>query len=151
MDVLEARFQQGLRLPDSNSHLGVPGPFMGCMLSFFSHVQLLVTPWTIARQLLCPWDSPGKNTGVGCHALLQGIFLTQGSSLNSLCLLHWQGGSLPLVPPGKPFHGMHAGVLLRCFGRASSKQLNPASKPKLQDAVLYLPHRWNLASQTTAN
>ena len=27
--------------------------------------------------LLCPWDSPGKNTGVNCHALLQGIFLTQ--------------------------------------------------------------------------
>ena len=30
-------------------------------------------------RLLCPWDSPGKKTGVGCHALLQGIFLTQGS------------------------------------------------------------------------
>ena len=30
------------------------------------------------QALLCPWDSPGKNTGVGCHALLQGIFLTQG-------------------------------------------------------------------------
>ena len=30
--------------------------------------------------LLCPWDSPGKNTGVGCQALLQGIFLTQGSN-----------------------------------------------------------------------
>ena len=29
-------------------------------------------------RLLCPWNSPGKNTGVGCHALLQGIFLTQG-------------------------------------------------------------------------
>ena len=28
--------------------------------------------------LLCPWDSPGKNAGVGCHALLQGIFLIQG-------------------------------------------------------------------------
>ena len=27
---------------------------------------------------LCPWDSPGKNTGVGCHFLLQGLFLTQG-------------------------------------------------------------------------
>ena len=27
-------------------------------------------------RLLCPWDSPGKNTGVGCHSLLQGIFLT---------------------------------------------------------------------------
>ncbi|XDA84975.1 hypothetical protein R6Z07F_014764 [Ovis aries] len=36
---------------------------------------------------LCPRDSPGKNTGVGCHALLQGIFLIQGPNL---CLLHWQ-------------------------------------------------------------
>ena len=31
-------------------------------------------------RLLCPWDSPGKNTGVGCHPLLQGIFQTQESS-----------------------------------------------------------------------
>ena len=37
----------------------------------------LMTPWTVAYQLLCPWDSPGKNTGVGCHFLLQGIFPTQ--------------------------------------------------------------------------
>ena len=35
-------------------------------------------------RLLCPWDSPGKNTGVGCHFLLQGIFLTQGSKLGLL-------------------------------------------------------------------
>ena len=33
-------------------------------------------------------DSPGKNAGVGCHALLQGIFLTQGLKLHLLCLLH---------------------------------------------------------------
>ena len=32
-------------------------------------------------RLLCPWVSPGKNTAVGCHSLLQGIFLTQGSNL----------------------------------------------------------------------
>ena len=50
-------------------------------------------------RLLCPWDSPGKNTGVGCHFLLQGIFLTQGLNLNLLHLLHWQVGSLPLAPP----------------------------------------------------
>ena len=31
-------------------------------------------------RLLCPWDSPGKKTGVGCHSLLHGIFLTQGSN-----------------------------------------------------------------------
>ena len=34
------------------------------------------TPWTVAHQFLCPWDFPGKNTEVGCHFLLQGIFLT---------------------------------------------------------------------------
>ena len=38
---------------------------------------------------------------VGCHALLQGIFLTQSSNLR-LRLLHWQAVSLPLAPPGKP-------------------------------------------------
>ena len=40
-------------------------------------------------RLLCPWDSPGKNTGVSCHFLLQRIFLTQGSNPCLLCLLHW--------------------------------------------------------------
>ena len=38
-------------------------------------------------RLLCPWNSPGKNTGVGCHSLLQGIFLTQGLNLG---LPHWR-------------------------------------------------------------
>ena len=49
-------------------------------------------------------DSPGKNTWVGCHALNQGIFTTQGSNLYLLCLLHWQASSLSLVPPGKLHH-----------------------------------------------
>ena len=53
-------------------------------------------------RLLCPWDFSGKNTGVGCHALLQGIFPNQGSNLHLLCLLHWQTSSLSLVPPRKP-------------------------------------------------
>ena len=38
-------------------------------------------------KLLCPWDSSGKNTGGGCHALLQGLFLTQGLNLNLLRIL----------------------------------------------------------------
>ena len=42
-------------------------------------------------------DSPGKNAWV-----LQGIFLTRGLNPHFLCLIHWQVGSLPLVPPGKP-------------------------------------------------
>jgi len=52
--------------------------------------------------LLCPWNSPGKNTGVSHHALFQGIFQTQGLNPGLSHLQHWQVGSLPLVPLGKP-------------------------------------------------
>ena len=50
-------------------------------------------------RLLCPWDFPGKNTGLGCHFLLQGIFPIQQSNLY---LLHWQADSLPLSHLGSP-------------------------------------------------
>ena len=50
-------------------------------------------------RFLCPWNSPGKNTEVGCHFLLQRIFLTQVSSQD---LLHLQADSLPSKPPEKP-------------------------------------------------
>ena len=53
-----------------------------------------------AARLLCPWTSPGKNTEAGCHALLQWIFPIQGWNLHFLGLLHWQAGSLLLVPRG---------------------------------------------------
>ena len=52
-------------------------------------------------RLLCPWYFPGKNTGVGCHTLLQGIFSSQGWSLPLLYLLHWQADSLPLSHLGR--------------------------------------------------
>ena len=67
-----------------------------CMLSHFSCVWLFATLWTVAHRLLRPWDSPSKITGVGCHFLLLGIFLTWGLNLH---LLHWQADS---EPPGKP-------------------------------------------------
>ena len=54
-----------------------------------------------SSRLLCPWDSPGRNAGVGRHALLQGIFPTQQSNPHLLCLVHWWAGSLPVVPPGR--------------------------------------------------
>ena len=47
----------------------------------------------------CPWDSPAKNTAVGNHSLLQGIFQIHGWNP---CLLHWQMDSLPSKPPEKP-------------------------------------------------
>ena len=53
-------------------------------------------------RLLCPWDSPGKNSRVGFHDLLQEISLTQGLNPSLLHHQHWQVDSLLLVPPGKP-------------------------------------------------
>ena len=61
--------------------------------------------------ILCdPMDCslPGSSvTGVGFYALLQGIFPTQGLNPCLLCHLHWQVGSLPLAPPGKPTKETH--------------------------------------------
>ena len=56
-------------------------------------------------RFLCPWDFPGKNTGVGCHFLLQGIFLTEGSNYCLCCLLHCRWVLYPLPSHrGSPSH-----------------------------------------------
>ena len=82
-------------------------------LTHFSLICFLVTklystvlwpPWTVACQptlpySACSWDFPGKKIRVGCHFLLQGIFLTQGSNPH---FLHWQADSLPLSHQGSP-------------------------------------------------
>ena len=53
-----------------------------------------VTQWTVATTVDYPWGSPGKNTEMGCHALLQGNFPTDRSNPRLLYLLHWQ-----VIPP----------------------------------------------------
>ena len=66
-----------------------------------SHLAVSISLWLHRLELarpLCPWDSPGKNTGVGCHFLLQGIFLTQ----QSIWFSYTEANSLPYEPPGKP-------------------------------------------------
>ena len=64
---------------------------MNCVCAeSFSGVQLFA-PWTVTHHAPLSRDSPGKNTGVGCHALLQGIFPTQGSNphlLHCRCILY---------------------------------------------------------------
>ena len=66
--------------------------------------------WTAAARLLCPWDSPSKTTGVGCHSLLQGIFLTQGSNPGLLhCRqilyhLRYQGSPWLIIAPKKIYY-----------------------------------------------
>ena len=70
-------------------------------------------------RLLCPWNFPGKNTGVGCHFLLQRIFLTQVSNLGLLRLLNWREDSLPLSPQGNPLH-FHQALNMRLCGFVDS-------------------------------
>ena len=75
---------------------------------------LSVSLWTrrlYPPRLLCQWDFPGTDTGVGRHFLLQGVFLTQGWKLHLLGLLHWQEGSLLIQ--GSPPPTLCAGALSR--------------------------------------
>ena len=65
------------------------------------HAQLLQSRPTLFNPVDCSTsdssvheDSPGNNTGVGCHLLLQGILVTQGLNPCLLCFLHWQACSL---------------------------------------------------------
>ena len=84
--------------------------FFICKYCFMTYLVLLVitivvgcsvvsnsfaNPRTVAHRLLCPWDFSGKNTGVACHFLFQGIFPTQRLNPYILGLLHWQANSLP--------------------------------------------------------
>ena len=71
----------------------------------------LCDPLDLAHQTPCVWDFPGKNSKMGCHFLLQGIFLIQGS--NS-CLRHfqnWQTYSLPLSHLESPQYYKYSEIL----------------------------------------
>ena len=83
--------------PGSSLH----GIFQARLLESDNHslVPDSVTPWSAAHHVcsLCLGDFPGKNTGMGCHFLPQGIIPIQGSNPHLLPLLHWREDSLPLV------------------------------------------------------
>ena len=86
-------------------------------------------------------NSPSKKTGVGCHTLLQGIFPTKGSNPHVLSLIHWQVGSLPLVPPEKP----HSALVLYKYGItvANFKQLlKQVNKQVIYGGVLLKLRAW---------
>ena len=103
-----------------------------------------MTPWTTTRQVPLSMDFSGKNTRVGCHFLLWGIFPTQGWNLSLLCLLHWQAGSLPLCHLGSPDCGPSARSPRvnpwwvmggRGSAQAKSPLLPPPCSPSIQAAA----------------
>ena len=91
------------------SHIGhctvlsrVPCDAALIVLSHFSCVQFFEVLWTVAHQAPLSMGFSRQGYWLGCHVRFQGSFLTQGSDLCLFHLLHWQVGSLPLVPPEKP-------------------------------------------------
>ena len=74
------------------------------LLSCFSCVRLCATPQTAAHQAPCPWDSPGKNTGVGCHFLLQCMKVQSQSEVPQSCLTLLDHMDCSL--PGSSVHGI---------------------------------------------
>ena len=79
----------GTNLLDQGSALMTSFKFV--VVQLFSRVRLFLRPYELQlTRLLCPWDSPDKNTGVDCHFRLQGIFPVQGLNPSLLRLLHCQ-------------------------------------------------------------
>ena len=78
-----------------------------CVLSYSAVYYSLHPHGPQPARPLCPWNFPGKNTGAGCHLLLQGTSLTQGSNPRLSCLLYWQVGALPLSHPGNPWYTLN--------------------------------------------
>ena len=74
------------------------------LLSRFSRVRLCATPETAAHQAPRPWDSPGKNTGVGRHFLLQCMKVKRESEVSQLCPTPCD--PMDCSPPGSPAHGI---------------------------------------------
>ena len=65
--------------------LSSPKQYLPLLLHHFSRVRLCATPETAAHQASHPWDSPGKNTGVGCHFLLQCMKVKNDSEVTQSC------------------------------------------------------------------
>ena len=73
-----------------------------CFAKLLRNVWLFAALWTVALQVPLSLGFSREEHWSECWALFQGIFPIQGSNPHLLSLLHWQAGSLPLAPPGKP-------------------------------------------------
>ena len=100
------------------------------LLSHFSRVRLCATLWTAAHR---PWDSPGKNTGVGCHFLLQCMKVTSESEVAQSCPT--LRDPMDCSPPGSSAHGIFQARVLEWGAIAFS------------DSAYYTPRKKQSTSQ----
>ena len=95
------------------------------MLSRFSRVRLCVTPQTAAHEAPPSLDSPGKNTGVGCHFLLQSMKVKSESEVVQLCPTLRDPMDCSL--PGSSVHGIFQARILEWVAIAFSERKRRAS------------------------
>ena len=88
--------KQGVQIASAVSILAMYSIVYQVVLIVFGTVSF-IAKYDFIHRPLCPWNSPGKNTGMGCHFILQGIFPSQGLKLH---LLHCR--FFNTEPPGKP-------------------------------------------------
>ena len=98
----------------------------------------LAIPWTVAHQAR-PWASPGKNTGMGCHFLLQGIFLTQ--ELNP-GLLHCRQMIYQLSCEGSPESVVLPNHLILCCSLLLLPSIVPSIRVFSNESALCI--RWSV-------
>ena len=92
------------------------------LLGHFSHVRLCGTPHRRQPTRLChPWDSPGKNTGVGCHCLLQCMKVKRESEVAQLCPTPRDPMDCSL--PGSSVHGIFQARVLEWVAIAFSRDI----------------------------
>ena len=91
------------------------------LLSHFSRVRLCATPQTAAHQAPRPWNSPGKNTGVGCHFLFQCMQVKSESKVAQSCPT--LSDPMDCSPPGSSVHGIFQARVLEWVASAFSNSL----------------------------
>ena len=116
------------------------------LLSRFSRVRLCETLWTAAYQAPRPWDSPGKNTGVGCHFFLQCMKVKSESEVTQLCLTLRDPVDCSL--PDSSVHGIFQARVLEWVAISFSNAWKWKVKVKSFSRVWLFVTPWTAAYQT---
>ena len=118
------------------------------LLSRFSRVRLCTTPQTAATRLPRPWDSPGKNTGVGCHFLLQRMKVKSESEVAQSCPT--LSNPMDCSLPGSSIHGIFQARVLEWGAIAMHWLFSSCGKQRLRSIAAF-SLQWLLLSRSSSS